>query len=770
MAREFAGRREDRRLVTGCGRYTADWSLAGEAHAAFLRADRAHALVRGIDIAAAAAAPGVLAVLTGADILAAGYLIPPNGPPLKSEDGTPLRNPPRPALATDRVRFVGEPVALVVAETADQAADAVERIAIDYEALPAVISAPAAIAHGAALVHEEAAGNLALAFGYGDKAATEAAFAKAAHVAQVEVTAQRVAANPMEPKSALVAYDAARGVYELYVPCQGAADIAAALAAVTVEPAERFRIHAQDVGGAFGVRNEIYPEYVALLLAARRLGRPVKWVGSRSESMVSDHHGRGAVLSGELALDADGRFLALRIGWLVDMGAWCSSAGPLINTIAAPRTSAINAYRIPAAYGLNRLVFTNATPETAYRGAGRPNVAYLAERLVEEAARITGIDSIELRRRNLIRREEFPYRTPTGSTYDSGDPPALLAQALAEADWDGFPARRAEAAARGKLRGIGCAVFIEPSGGVVQEEIEIRIDGDGRLDLFANAGPSGQGHETAFPALVAGILGMDPERIRLRPNDPDGPRLKGTGSFGSRSLVSHGAALATGARALIRKGLAHAAEMLEAGPADLEFADGAYRVVGTDRGIRVEEVIARLATGNGRHPLDTALAFDAASAFPSGAHISEAEIDPETGEIALLSYVAVDDCGTVYNPVLVEAQFVGGMLQGIGQVLGEACRYDPETGQLLSGSFMDYAMPRAEDQPEVRLFNRPMPSPANPLGAKGAGEAGTTGAVPCVANAVLDALAPLGITRLDTPFTPDVVWRAIRDARIANSK
>ncbi|HVV94471.1 MAG TPA: xanthine dehydrogenase family protein molybdopterin-binding subunit [Hyphomicrobiales bacterium] len=766
MPKEFAGRREDLRLVTGRGRYTADWSLPGTVHGGFLRADRAHALIRGIDTSAAAASPGVLAVLIGADILEAGYLIPPGGPPLKSEDGTPLRNPSRPALATDRVRFVGEPLALVVAETADAAADAIELIAVDYEPLAAVVSAPAAIAPGAAQLHEAAPGNLALAFGYGDKAATEAAFAKAAHVVRVDVTAQRLSASPMEPKSALVAHDAAGEVTDVYVPCQGAADIAAALAQVTGEPIGRFRIHAQDVGGAFGVRNEIYPEYVALMLAARRLGRPVKWVGTRSESMVSDHHGRGAVLTGELALDAEGRFLALRIGWLVDLGAWCSSAGPLINTIAAPRTSAINAYRIPSAYGLNRLVFTNATPETAYRGAGRPNVAYLAERLVDEAARITGIDRIDLRRKNLIRREDFPYPTPTGSTYDSGDPPALLAEALAEADWAGFAARRAEAAGRGKLRGIGCAVFIEPSGGAVQEEIEIRIDGDGRLDLFANAGPSGQGHETAFPALVAGLLGVDADAIRLRWNDPDGPRLKGTGSFGSRSLVSHGAALATGARELIRKGLAHAAEMLEAAQADVEFADGLYRVAGTDRGIRIEEVIRRLAPANGgRHPLDTRLAFDAASAFPSGAHVSEVEIDPETGEVALLSYVAVDDCGTVYNPVLVEGQFVGGLMQGIGQVLGEACRYDPETGQLLSGSFMDYAMPRAHDQPPVRLFNRPVPSPANPLGAKGAGEAGTTGAVPCVANAVLDALAPLGITRLDTPFTPDTVWRAIRKAK-----
>jgi carbon-monoxide dehydrogenase large subunit len=767
MAETFAGRREDLRLVTGRGRYTADWSLPGQAYGAFLRSDHAHANIRGIDTAAAQDMPGVLAVLTGADIAAAHFNGPPTGAPLKSTDGTPLHNPPRPALAMDRVRFVGEPVALVVAESAEAAADALEQIVVDYEPLPVVVSAKDAIAPGAPALHEEAPDNLALAFAYGDEAATDAAFAKAAHVVRVEIEAQRIAGNPMEPKSALATYDAASGTYDLYAPCQGAADIVQALAQVTGEPRERFRVHARDVGGAFGVRNEIYPEYSALVLAARRLERPVKWIGTRSETIVSDHHGRSVVLSGELALDAEGNFLGLRIGWLVSMGAWCSQAGPLINTIAAPRSTAVNAYRTPAVYGLNRLVFTNATPATAYRGAGRPSVAYLSERLVDEAARVTGIDRVKLRERNLIRREDFPYTTPTGSTYDSGDPPGLLAEALGHADWEGFPARRAEAAARGMLRGIGCGVFIEPSGGVVQEEIAIRIDGDGRLALFSNSGPSGQGHETAFPALVASILGMDAEQIYLRWNDPDAPPLKGTGSFGSRSLISHGSALATGAREVIRKGIAHAAELLEVAPADVEFADGEFRVAGTDRGIRMDELITRLAgKGNGSHPLDTDLAFDATSAFPSGAHVAEVEVNPDSGEIALLHYVAVDDCGNVYNPVLVEGQLVGGLLQGLGQAMGEACRYDPATGQLLSGSFMDYTMPRAGDVPlRLSLYNRPVPSPANPLGAKGAGEAGTTGAVPTLANAVLDALAPLGIHHLDMPFTPDAVWQAIQNAR-----
>jgi carbon-monoxide dehydrogenase large subunit len=763
MNAPFEGRREDLRFITGRGRYTADWSLPGEAHAAFLRSPHAHAEIAAIDLSAAKAMPGVLLVLTGEDIAAAGYKSAPPGMAPPGRDGQPLKNPPRPTMARGRVRFVGELVALVVAETEAEAADAVEAIAVEYRALPAIVGPRAAAAPGAPVLHPEAPGNLALEYEYGDEAATTAAFARAAMVARVEVEAQRIAGNPMEPKAALAAYDPASGMYDLYVPSQGVSGHARALSHITGEPPEKFRVHSRDVGGGFGVRGDVAPEYASLILAARQLGRPVKWVGSRAETIVSDNHGRGAVMAGEMALDGEGHFLALRVEWRCDMGAYCSAVGPFINTNAAPKSTAVGVYGIPTVYGLSRLFFTNATPTTAYRGATRPQVSYLMERLVDEAAHVTGLDPDEIRRRNFLTPDVFPYRTPTGSTYDSADPPGLLAAALEAADWAGFPARRAEAAARGKLRGIGLAVFIETSGAVGKEEIAVRFDGDGRINLFTNSGSSGMSHETTFPELVGAILGVGKDHIQLRWNDLESPRLQGFGSFGSRSLVSHGVALHEGAHAVIRQGMAHAADALEAAVSDIEFEGGAYRVAGTDRAIRLDTLARKLA-GAARHPLDHEVAVDTANAWPSGAHISEVEIDRDTGEVAILRYVAVDDCGKIYNHEVVEGQIVGGMMQGLGQVMGEQCYYDRETGQLLTASFMDYQMPRVDWLPEVSLYDRSVPSPNNPLGAKGVGEAGTTGSVPCVATAVMNARAPLGIRHLDTPFTPHKVWAAMRRA------
>jgi len=758
------GRREDFRLVTGTGRYTADWNLPGQAHACFLRSDRAHAEIAAIDINEARAVPGVLAVLTGADVVEAGFKTPPAILFMKGKGGSAFKQPQRDALAHERVRFVGEPVALVVAETESAAQDGAERIAIEYRDLKSVTTAEDALAGGAPQLHADVPGNLAMEYEYGALAPVEAAFANAAHVARVTLDAQRIAANPMEPKACLAAHDAATGHYDLYLPSQGMADLRRGLAHVTGVALENIRIHANDVGGAFGVRNEVYPEFAALFLAARVTGRPVKWVGTRAETILSDHHGRGAQLTGALALDAAGNFLALRIEWLVDLGAYASNAGPFINTGAAPTSSAINAYRIPAAYGSHRLVFTNATPTTAYRGAGRPNVAYLAERLVDEAARISGIDRIALRRKNLIPKSAFPYKTPTGSTYDSGDPPGLLKQAIEAADWKGFERRRRAAKREGKLAGIGCAVFIEPSGAVGQEEIAIRFDAAGGLDLFALSGASGQGHETVFPALIADILGVASDTVRLRASDPDGPPLLvGTGTFGSRSLISHGGSLATGAREVIRKGTEHAARELEVAAGDLTFEQGRYRVPGTDVSIGLAELARKLA-GDGEHPLDTMMKVNTAGAFPSGAHVCEVEIDAATGALDLIRYVAVDDAGKIYNHTIVEGQLVGGLMQGIGQALGEHCVYERGTGQLLTGTFMDYYMPRADALPVLELYDRPVPSPANALGAKGAGEAGTTGAVATIANAVIDALKPCGITHLDMPFTPARIWEAIRDA------
>jgi carbon-monoxide dehydrogenase large subunit len=768
MSTLFKGRREDFRLVTGQGRYTADWNLPGQAYGHFVRADRAHAEITAIDITAAASTPGVLAVFVGKDLVDAGFGSP-HPIPLKGKDGAALKVPHRNALALGRVRYVGEPVALVVAESERAAQEAAERIAIDYRDLPVVIDPADALAATAPQLHADVPGNLALEYEYGRLPPVEQAFARAARIVRLTLQAQRIAGNPMEPKACLAAYDPHADIHHIYMPTQGGSSIRTELARIVGVPAERIRVHAEDVGGAFGVRNEIYPEFVAVLFAARRLGRAVKWTGTRTETMLSDHQGRGVQLSGELALDDDGLFLALRVEWLVDLGAYCSHAGPFINTAASPTSMAVNVYRTPAFYGLHRLVFTNTTPATAYRGAGRPSVAYLVERLVDEAARQTGIDRIELRRRNLLPKDAFPYRTPTGFTYDSGDPPGLLAEALEAAAWSTFESRRAAAKARGRLRGIGCATFIEPSGGAGQEEIAIRFDGGGDVVIHTVSGPSGQGHETVYPEIVAGILGLEAEDVRLRYSDPDGPPLVGAGTFGSRSLISSGSALSVGAHEVVRKGLPLAAKELEVAPADLVFENGRYRVPGTDLSIGLKDLARKLA-GDAAHPLDTVVRIDTAPAFPSGAHVAEVEIDPETGTIDVIRYTAVDDCGRVYNHTLVEGQLHGGLVQGIGQVLGEHCAYDPETGQLLTASFMDYYMPRADCVPAISVRDRPVPSPANPLGAKGAGEAGTTGAVPAIANAVTDALKPLGIHHLDMPYTPCRVWTAIRDAVLTSTR
>jgi carbon-monoxide dehydrogenase large subunit len=749
-------------LITGRGLYTADHSFSTQASAHFLRSDRAHAKILHIDTESARALPGVLDILTSDDLVATGWKGTPSTSFFKGVGGSSLRIPFRTGLANGRVRFVGEPVAVVIAESEHIAQDAGELIAIEYEDLPVAVEARDAIAAGALPLHDELPDNLAFDYEYGDRQATEQAFADAAHIVRVEVRAQRISGNPMEPKSCAALYDAARESFELCIPTQGAADIKTALSHITGLPTEHFRIHSADVGGGFGVRNEVYPEFLALMLAAKRTGRPVKWIGTRSETLSGDHHGRAADLKGELAIDRDGRFLALRVEWLVNLGAFCSNSGPLINTIAAPTSSAVSLYNIRAIHGRHRLVFTNTTPTTAYRGAGRPNVAYLWERLVEEAADVTGIDSITLRRLNFLQKSAFPLRTLTGSTYDSGDPDRLLTIALQASDWDGFEARRRGAERKGRLRGLGVALFLEPSGGMGKEQVEIRVRPDGHLAMYSLAGPSGQGHETAFPLLVANILGLPEQTIELRYNDDAAPKLIGVGSFGSRSLISHGSAFATAAKEIVEKGRRLAAGEFEVAADDVVFDKGEYRVAGTDLAIGIKVLIEKK-WGQPVHPLDTNVTIDLATAFPSGAHVAEVEIDPETGTIEIVNYIAADDCGVIYNEKLVEGQLHGGMMQGFGQVLGEHIAYDPDSGQLLSGSFMDYFMPRAENAVPTQLIDCGVPSPANPLGAKGAGEAGATGSIPALANAVLDALRPLKIRQLEMPYTPARIWHAIHE-------
>ena len=761
MGHVFNGRREDGRLVTGAGRYTADWDKPGQAHAAFLRADRAHARIVRLDTGAARSAPGVLAVLTGDDMETAGYTRGQAFMLFKGPAG-PLLSPRSAALAQERVRFVGEPVALVVAETAHAAQDAAELIAVEYDMLDAVTDPRAALAPGAPQLHDSIPGNLCFTFEYGGEAAADAAFAGAAHVVRLEQDSARVVGNPMEPKAALLAWDG--DVLDMWSSSQGMTGMRQSLSALTGVPPERVRVHAQDVGGAFGIRGHAYPEYAALALASLQAGRPVKWVASRSETFLSDFHGRAVYMRAELALDAQGRFLGIRQDWVCDVGAHPSAAGAATNTLNAC-LMATGAYRIPAAFGRTRLAVTNTVPITAYRGAGRPDAAYIVERLVDEAAAQTGIDRLELRRRNFIPRDAFPYKlatSPLPVSYDSADFPALLQAAVAEADWDGFAARRTEAAARGKLRGIGCAVFIEPAGGVSPtDEAMLTFGDDGSILLHEVAVASGQGHETVFPELVGRALQIDPSRVTLHAGRADGPALegrvlKGGGSFGSRSLMSMGSVSVEAASLAIRKGMTLASDALEAAEADIAYADGTFRIAGTDRAVSLAE-LAR------RHPgaLDSCAELPAPMAFPSGAHVAEVEIDPETGITDLVRYVSVDDCGTVVNETLVEGQIWGGLLQGLGQVFGEVCLYG-EDGQLMTGSFMDYAMPRADLARHVTVHSVPVPSPTNQLGAKGVGEAGTVGSLPTAMNAVMDALRSRGVAHLDMPASAHRVWQALR--------
>ena len=755
MAVDYTGRREDSRLLTGQGRYTADWNKPGQAHAAFLRADRAHATILSLDAAAARAAPGVLAVLTGADAVAAGFDHGAALMPIKGR-GEALRIPPRPALATDRVRFVGEPVALVVAETAHQAQDAVEMIVVEYDTLPAAADAASALSPGAPVLFDQVPGNLCFDFDYGDEAATNAAFAQAAHVVRLTLTSDRLVGNPMEPKAALAMWDG--DMLDLWTSTQGMTAFRDSLAGQTKLPPEKIRIRAQDVGGGFGVRGPAYPEHIALALAARSVGRAVKWVASRSETFLSDYHGRGLSMTGSLALDRDGRFLALRHEWLADQGAHPVATGPLINTLN-PAVMCTGCYDIAAVYGRHRLALTNTVPITAYRGAGRPDMAYMVERLVDEAAVQTGIDRIALRRLNLVHRDSFPHKLPLGegvaAEYDSGDYVGGMEIALGNADWDGFAARRTASEAAGKLRGIGCAVFVEPAGGVVpKDEVAITFDVDGGVVLHTVVTSNGQGHETVYPEIVASVLQIPADRIRLSAGDPDGPVLVGGGAFASRSMMSHGAASLLAAREVVEKAKLLAADQLEAAAYDIEYADGTCRVAGTDRAV----ALISLAGGGA---LDTTTGLAATRAFPSGTHVAEVEIDPQTGMTEVVRYTAVDDCGVVMNRTLLEGQILGGMLQGLGQVLGEVCVYDAD-GQLATGSFMDYAMPHADMLKHVSIGDHCVPSPNNPLGVKGAGEAGTVGALPAAMNAILHALRPAGVTQLDMPASAQRVWQALR--------
>ena len=759
----WRGRKEDGRFLLGQGRYTADWNTPGQLHAAFVRSPHANAILRTVDAAEARSAPGVVAVFTGADLLPAGYRTRPAAMPLPGRDGRTLTTPHRPVLAHDRVRFVGEEVALVVAETRAAAQDAAELVFVDYDALPCAIDVEHAAAPGAPLVHDDIPGNICFEHEYGDRTAVDAAMARAHHVTRITLDSPRVAPNPMEPRSVLAAWDAADERYAIRCSNQGATEMRGGLAAALGVDVARVRLEMVDVGGGFGPRGGVYAEYVALLHAARALGRPVKWTSTRSEDLMIDSHGRGIRLKGELALDRDGTFLAMRTEWLCDEGAYLTSSGPMTNCVNGNSVAA-GPYRTPAMYGLHRLVLTNATPTAPYRGAGRPEAAYIIERLVDQAAFETGIPPVELRRRNALTRDMFPYRTPSGSLFDSGDFPALLHAAETQSDWAGFAERRAQSGREGLLRGIGIAMFLESAGGgVPRNQAAVRFDRDGNVTLFIAPTSSGQGHETVFSEQVAGLLGLDRDEVAVRAGDPDGPPIVGGGAFGSRSTMTQGSTLAVASEKVIEKARKLAADHLEAAEADIEWADGAFRIAGTDRAVSMRELIRTAATP-GAHPLDTDAELTVDRSFPSAAHVAELVVDPMTGASRVMSYTAVEDIGRVMNPVLVEGQVQGGLMQGAGQVFGEHAHYDKESGQLLAGSFMDYFMPRSDLLPGASVHHCSVPSPNNPLGAKGVGESGTVGAAPTLMNAMLDALRPAGVTFLDMPCTPERVWAALQAA------
>jgi carbon-monoxide dehydrogenase large subunit len=757
-------RTEDPVLLRGEGRYTDDLDLPGAAHAVFVRSRVAHGILRGIDTDAARSMPGVLAVLTAADLAADGVGLLPKTVSLANPDGSPARNPDRAALATGRVRWVGDPVAVVIAGTAAEARDAAEAVTIDVETLPAVVDPEAALAPDAPQLYDAVPGNVVVEYRYGDAAGVEAAFASAHHVTRLRFVNNRVVVAAMEPRAAIASYDADDGRFTLRMGSQGVFGMRNSVAKVMGIPPETLRLLTGNVGGSFGMKSTVYPEYPCLLVAARRLGRPVRWTDERTESFLSDSHGRDAVMTAELALDPEGRFLALRVTGVGNCGAHTAQG------VAIPHTSnvvknTVGVYRTPVMAVHTRVVVTNTVPVGAYRGAGRPEGNYYMERLVQTAAAEMGIDPIALRRLNQVRPEEMPWTAASGQVYDSGDFPAVLSEALERSDWDGFAARKAASAARGLLRGCGLAQYLEATAPPSPEMGGVRFEADGTVTVVTGTLDYGQGHAAAFGQVLSTRLGVPFERIRLVQGDSD-RLVVGGGTGGSRSAMASGNAIAEAAAKVIEKGIRIAAFALEAAEVDVEFDRGAFRVAGTDRAIGIMALAGRLRDGldlpdDLPATLDVDHVFSGApSTFPNGCHVCEVEVDPDTGAVRVDRYTVVDDFGVLINPMLVEGQAHGGIVQGIGQALMEHTVYDAE-GQLLAGSFMDYALPRAADAPSIAFASHPSPARSNPLGVKGCGEAGCSGALPAVMNAVVDALAERGVRHVDMPATPLRIWRTL---------
>jgi carbon-monoxide dehydrogenase large subunit len=761
------GRLEDDRMLTGRGRYVSDWNLPGQAYAHFLRSDRAHAEIVSIDTAEALRSLGVVAIFTGSDVAAAGLQPLPAAAPMKGRGGAEQLATRRPALAQGRVRYVGDPVALVIAERAELAQDAAEAVAIEYRDLPAVVDARAALAPGAPQLHDNIPGNLLLDFAGGDEAATKAAFERAARIVRLTSYHTRVVGNPMEPRGATGVYDAASGIYYLYACTQGATGMRGQMASVLGVPPEKIRVVAEEVGGGFGVRFNIYPEYCALLLAAKKLGRPVKWAGTRSEVFLADEQARDIVHQGEMALDASGRILGMRFEFTCNLGAYLAFTGSFVNTVNLVNVAS-GVYDVRAVHVQSKLVVTNTVPTAAYRGAGRPVSSYAIERLVDQAAYELGMDPAEFRRRNLVPKEKFPYKIVTGFEYDCGDFEGVLDKALAAADWLGFSKRKELSESRGRLRGRGIATYIEASGAggfAPYDQVVLKWgasggDGEARITLGATSHSHGQGHETAYAQIVSGVLGVPMESIRLRTADPD-MNMVGNPTGGSRSLFGVGSVVLLASQEVVKRGLALAAEALETAVPDIEFVEGKYRIKGTDREVDLISLVKK-------HPgaLDVDLKDKKVGAtFPNGCHIAEVEIEPETGIAEIVRYVACDDVGNIINHQIVEGQMQGGITQGAGHVFGEQAVYDRDSGQLLTGSFMDYPMPRAVLVNNLTLIDHPVPTKTNPLGAKGVGEAGVTGSMPCLMNAVMDALRQAGVSHFDMPASPHRLWSALQAAR-----
>jgi carbon-monoxide dehydrogenase large subunit len=757
-------RSEDPALLRGEGRYTDDLNLPGQVFGVVVRSRTAHGVLRGVDSATALAMPGVLAVLTGADLEAAGLGPMPITVFGENRDKSPYPRPRQMALATDRVRYVGDPVAFVVAETVTQAKDAAEAVLLDIDELLSVTDARAADVAGAPQLYDEAPGNLLLDWHFGDTDAVGAAFARAAHITRLDIRNTRIVVCQMEPRAALAEWDDEDGRYVLRVGCQGVVNMRGLLAGPLAVPADKIRVLTGHVGGSFGMKYTCYPEYVCALHAAKLLGRPVKWTDERTDGFLSDSHGRDHDITAELALDADGNFLAVRVTGYANVGARLSNALTLPGTMNVAR-NIVGAYRTPLVEASVRCLFTNTTPVGAYRGAGRPEGNYYIERLIETAAREIGISAVELRRRNHIRPEQLPYTSPAGAVFDSGDFPALLDHTLKLADWDGYAARAAESAARGKVRGRGIGQFMEMTAPASPEHGGVRFEADGTVSIVTGTLDYGQGHAGTFAQVLAAALGVPYGAIRLVQGDSD-QLLAGGGTGGSRSIMQSGAAILAASDAVIEKGKRIAAHLLEAAEADIAFAAGRFAIVGTDRGIGIMDLAARLRAGVALPEgvptsLDAALVnAGVAAAFPNGCHVAEVELDPETGVIGVVRYAMVNDFGIEVNPMVVAGQAHGGVVQGIGQALGEAMFYD-ETGQLVSGSFMDYAVPRATDAPSFVVASHPTPALTNPLGVKGCGEAGCAGSLPAVMNAVVDAMSRYGITHFNMPATPERVWAAI---------